>query len=313
MSLIPNGPRLLLRAPLIPLQGERFQPTGFPDIGAGTYQLADGTEMLLVESEQSVANRLEAVCFEPEGSLAPVLQGLPYVEVHVDGDAVTNSMQEAHRLNSVYVEKSDFFETLTQAIGHDAKKPADLRRLAKVLLRYDPASLLHGTFLESIAGTLRLPRAVSGFVEARDVRPVATGGVKNDRVTPATEKGSDRTAKEGYGNVPFHRDAYTASEISAYFNLDLSQIRSYGFSPEANELLVSLALWKIHVFLSDGLRLRTACDFGLAGPVEVQAPHGYQLPTRTTLEEAIPRLIASLAAAECFAAPPVSVANYQGK
>jgi CRISPR-associated protein Csb1 len=57
-----NEPRLLMEAELRPLQTPRFQPTGFPDLGPARYQLHDGTEMLLVESAQSVANRLEAAC-----------------------------------------------------------------------------------------------------------------------------------------------------------------------------------------------------------------------------------------------------------
>ena len=59
---LPNSPRLLLQVELAPVQGARFQPTGFPDVGAGVYTLPNGREQLLVESAQSVANRLEAVC-----------------------------------------------------------------------------------------------------------------------------------------------------------------------------------------------------------------------------------------------------------
>ncbi|MCC7152883.1 MAG: hypothetical protein IT501_12820, partial [Rubrivivax sp.] len=45
-----HTPRLLLQARLQPLQGTRFQPTGFPEIGAAQYDGPDGTPMLLVES-----------------------------------------------------------------------------------------------------------------------------------------------------------------------------------------------------------------------------------------------------------------------
>jgi CRISPR-associated protein Csb1 len=64
LSQLDNSPRLLLRARLEPLQGTRFQPTGFPEIGAAEYEGPDGTPMLLVESAQSVANRLETVCWD---------------------------------------------------------------------------------------------------------------------------------------------------------------------------------------------------------------------------------------------------------
>lgn len=78
---LPRAPRLLLEAELRPVQGARFQPTGFPDVGAGVYTLPNGKEQLLVESAQSVANRLEAACWdETENDLVPELRGLPYVE-----------------------------------------------------------------------------------------------------------------------------------------------------------------------------------------------------------------------------------------
>src|SRR5260370_37060290 len=55
--------RLLMTVPLQPVQGERFQPTGFPSLGAATYQTREGPK-LLVESAQSMANRLETTCWD---------------------------------------------------------------------------------------------------------------------------------------------------------------------------------------------------------------------------------------------------------
>jgi len=72
LESLKTEPRLLLEAKLNPLAGTRFQPTGFPDIGAAQYkaqvQQPDGNlksvDMLLVESAQSMANRLEATCWD---------------------------------------------------------------------------------------------------------------------------------------------------------------------------------------------------------------------------------------------------------
>src|SRR5262249_51817556 len=290
MIELPAAPRLLVEADLRPVQGTRFQPTGFPDIGAGVYRLHDGTEMLLVESAQSIANRLEAVAWDPVANdVVPLLKGLPYVRVNQDGAFLTSSILEAHRLNSAYIEKSDGFDKIRELIGHDEKKPFDRDRLVRALARLDPSCLLHGVFLESIAGTLRISRALSGFIEARDVQAVQTGGVKNDRVSPK-DSGSGGAAA-GFGNVPFHHDEYAASHISAYFNLDVQQLVSYGLPPSVSRLLYALALWKIHAFLNGGLRLRTACDLD-ASPPRVTRPEGLALPTRAELEAAIPGLIA---------------------
>lgn len=318
MELLPDTPRILIEADLHPLQGTRFQPTGFPDIGAAEYKLADKdqTSMLLIESEQSVANRLEAVCWDSANdALAGPLTGMPYVRVDdADGDLMTVSLLEAHRLNSVYVEHTDFYRNeLVSAVGYDKKKATDLKRLARALCKYDPNSLIHGTFLESIAGTLRLPRALSGFIEARDVRVAASGGVKNDRVTPET-KDSDRSAKEGFGNVPFHRNEYTAGAITGYFKIDLTLIRGLGLGDAINRFLVALALWKIRAFLDEGLRLRTSCDLDVRA-VKVKRPSGgWVFPERAALEAALPQLIARVREEHPDAfGPSPTITTYTGK
>src|SRR5689334_14339751 len=103
-----------MQARLVPLQGQRFQPTGFPDLGPARfkgYQRADGNrpagddnlravDMILVESAQSVANRLETICWDKvKGKLVPEIDGMPYVEVtRSDRSPLTNSILEAHRL-----------------------------------------------------------------------------------------------------------------------------------------------------------------------------------------------------------------------
>lgn len=60
--------RELFDVELMPAAGSRFQPTGFPDIGAAVFQRPSGesgwVDCLLVESAQSMANRLEAVAWD---------------------------------------------------------------------------------------------------------------------------------------------------------------------------------------------------------------------------------------------------------
>lgn len=309
---IPNSPRLLIRASLAPLQGSRFQPTGFPDLGAARYRLHDGLEMLLVESAQSVANRMESVCWDDEAAdLVEPLRGLPYVQVYEGDKPLTNSLMEAHRLNSVYIERSDFRPALKESIGYDDKKPLDRGRLVSAVCKYDPNALLHGVFLESIAGVLRIPRALSGFIEARNVHEVASGGVKNDNVRASKGEG-DQDASQGYGNVPYHRVEFTAEAIEAFFNIDLAQLRSYRLPVATTRLLYALAIYKVRAFLERGLRLRTACDFDVT-EVEVTRPKGATLPSEDEAIAALRELIPAATKEGVFASPAVTRANYSAK
>lgn len=315
-SALASAQRLLIEASLEPLQGQRYQPTGFPNLGAALYRTPDDKEMNLVESAQSVANRLEKVCWDDVADdWVEPLRGLPVVKVtDAKGSPLTNSVLEAHRLNSPYIEKSDWFEkTLKSEIGYSKTeaRPVDLRgQVYPALLKYDPNSLLHGIFLESIAGVIRSPRALSGFIEASDVKVVSSGGVKNDRVD-ASAKG-EGGASGGYGNVPFARDEYTAGRITAYFNLDLAQVRGFGLGASAEALLIGLALYKIRKFLDEGLRLRTACDLELK-EVVVMRPERFTLPDSATLAESVPRLIAKVADEGKFASPSTTVVTWKKK
>lgn len=286
LSPLDGAPRLLIEAELQPLQGTRFQPTGFPNLGPARYRGPDGTEMVLVESAQSMANRMEAVCWDAtEDDWVAPLRALPFVRVSDGtGARLTNSVLEAHRLNSPYIENSSWFSDLKSEIGYNekAKRPIDMRRqVYPVILKYDPNSLLHGFFLESIAGVIRSPRALSGFIEARGVAIASSGGVKNDRVDASqSEQGG---AKEGYGNVPFARDEF-CGQLIAYFNVDLAQIKGFGLGKEVDRLLIFLSLYKIQAVLERGLRLRTACDLEVSN-LKVKRPKEFDLPNLSELEE----------------------------
>jgi len=311
LDMLQNSSRLLIEAELQPVQGTRFQPTGFPDLGAATYEGPDGRPMLLVESAQSMANRLEAVCWDKDADdwVTP-LRGLPVVKVvDKDGKPLTNSVLEAHRINSPYIlegKDKTVFDRLKTELADMEEGSVDIRKLAETLLRLDVNAVLHGVFLakkELAGGRLRLPRALSAFIEAEDVRVAASGGVKNDHVNPSGD-----TAK-GFGNVPFARDEYVAPRIIAYFNLDLAQIRAFGLGRQVEQLLVALALYKIRRFLETGLRLRTACDLDLKA-LNVKRPQGFEVPALDTLEAALPGLIAAVAAEGRFAEPRVTVVTY---
>jgi CRISPR-associated protein Csb1 len=289
LSGLDNAPRLLVKATLRPLQGTRFQPTGFPEIGAAQYDDQDGTPTLLVESAQSMANRMEAVCWNSiADDWVPELRGLSVVKVlDKDGAPLTNSVLEAHRVNSEYIARADEFKKIADEIGFRKDHHFSVRQqLAPVLLKYDVNSLIHGVFLEEIGGVIRLPRALSAFIEASGVGEAASGGVK---------RGIEPGKKGGEGNVIYSREEFVAKETAAYFNLDLAQLSGYGFAVPVYQLLVALALFKIRRFLSVGLRLRTACDLDCID-IEVQRPAEFTLPELDTLSAAMPELIANAGA-----------------
>ena len=313
LTSLDNEPRLLLEARLKPVQGTRFQPTGFPNLGHAVYDSPDGQgRTVLVESAQSMANRLETVCWDTVADdwVGP-LRGMPVVKV-VDGQGqpLTNSLIEAHRLNSPYIlegKDKTVVDLLKQRLAAMEVGRVDLRELAKVLLEFDTNALLHGVFLakkDLAGGRLRLPRSLSAFVEAENATVAASGGVKNDSVNPSGE-----TAR-GFGNVPFARDEYVAEKIIAYFNLDLRQIRAFGLGADVERLLIMLALFKIRKFLVEGLRFRTACDLDASG-ITVTRPENFELPQLQDIEAELPGLIEAVGSQGLFGESRVLTVQYE--
>lgn len=293
LSKLNSVPRLLFTVELRTLQGDRFQPTGFPSLGAATYQTKEG-EKLLVESAQSMANRLEATCWDAaKNEPVEALKGISHVTVNRGGKFLTDSMLEAHRINSPYLlEGSDktFFNKIREELGGLAEGPIDRKRLAEVLLKYDVGSLIHGAFLakrELAGGRLRVARALSAFIEATGAKVAASGGVKNDHVNPSGD------TKSGFGNVPFTRDEYVAERIDLYINLDLAQIRGYGLGEKVERLLILLALYRVRKLLDGDLRLRTACDLEPVDRINIVAtrPEGFKLPSLSELESVVKKAI----------------------
>jgi CRISPR-associated protein Csb1 len=290
--------RELIQVPLVPAGTARFQPTGFPDIGPGRFSRPDGKggweDALLVESAQSMANRLEAQGWD-EGANEPhpVLAGLPYVRVVApDGAYLTSSRTEAHRLASSYVKGStldgqDMKVVIRDRLGLTPDKPLDHRAIAVAVMALDPLCLVHGVFFAEDSkiwpGQPKIARALTGFVEAVDVREAHSGGVKRDDVGHQNQEG--RGSKEGFGSIPFHRVEFTAQRITATFSIDLAQLRSYGLGDDATALLLALARWEIRSLVDGGLRFRTACDFDTEGVVD--------LPSSEELGAEVARLVSA--------------------
>jgi len=300
--------RTVLEVGLTPWAGSRFQPTGFPDLGAAEFQTADGSKALLVESAQSVANWLESTTWDVAGTDQPEeLSALPYVRI-VDADRVflSSSRLEAHRLASAYImsgkiDAVDGEAWMAEKLGLAVGRPLDNQAVAKACFALDPVSLIHGVFFArgKWPWQPRIARAVTGFIEAYDIRPAVSGGVKRDYVN---NEAKDGATTEGYGMVPYSRVEYTASRITAYFTIDHAQFRSYGLSESATALLEALADYEIGTLLDRSLRLRTACDLRVT-EVRGERPDGHEAAVR----------VAKLAA-ECAAElGPVTAVTWSGR
>src|ERR1035437_4050488 len=203
--------------------GGRFQPTNFPDLGAALYRGADGKQWLLVESAQSMANRLERVCWldgdgetDRVGRYNDACHGIPYVlAVDMEGNPLTASPLEAHRLASPYLWEG-YVQTeggqnerwlrdmLKEKFTLSEHRLVPWKKVASGLLDVDPACLLHGIWFndgEFSGGKVRLTRALSGFIEACDPATANFGFQKRDAVLDRTDKDAGQTAVEGFGSV----------------------------------------------------------------------------------------------------------------
>ena len=283
---------------LRPAAGSRFQPTGFPDLGAALFDRPDGqggwVSALHVESPQSMANRLELTTWDTAAmTQVEACAGLPYVRViDAHGEVLTSSRLEAHRLASAYVMDGKIGEEVGQdwfekRLGLVAGHAIDHRRLARAVFELDPVSLLHGVFFarKKWPWQPKIARAVTCFIDADDVRAAVSGGVKTDWVN--TAGGSTDT---GYGMVPHQRVEYTAQRITCFLTVDHEQLGSYGLGAEATEVLEALVDYEVAaVFGAGSLRLRTACD------LEVESVDGGALPDPA---EAAARLTAAVGACE---------------
>jgi CRISPR-associated protein Csb1 len=255
-----------------------------------------------------MANRLEDTIIGPDNELIEELSGLSYIRVNLteETDTNTNSLIEAHRINSPFIISDESFkESFKKASEYEAKMPINWQKIARALFKYDVNSLIHGVFLANLEdGRIKMSRAVSGFIEAKGVQEVVSGGVKFNPIDPTGTLRAKDYDKDVYGNVPYQRVEYAADKITAYFNLDLGLLRSYDLGENAYELLVALVLYKICTFLEEGTRLRTACDFKPTGSIKLDGNHDFEIPNKADLLEFMNQKIGDCKS--MFADPPIT-------
>jgi len=290
--------RLYVTAILVPSTGDpRIQPTGFPDIGPVFYPDPSDKngQICLIESEASMANRLEEVCVADKymGTLAPELAGLPYIVVKEGERFMTASTLDGHRFASEYIMKAqgqfpdgpktrdskaqdemlvDYVKRELGGTG-DNVPAANVPRIFRLAMELDPLSLIHG-FQISLKNLLtfvglRSPRALTACIVGLDAQPVGVPGVRIDPIGTGDS-----------GQAIFRKERIVARTIQANFAVDIGLLSglAVGCKPPKDmpgepvqhdsrrHLLIALSLWKVAKFLtalSDGHRLRTECDLVL--------------------------------------------------
>ena len=272
--------RVLITAELHLAHGSFFQPTGFPDIGACIYTDGAGQRRCLVESEQSMANRLEAVCMRAPGVWRAPLSGkLPVIHVrNKAGHLLATNLTEPHRIASSYVlegvvkgkngdEEKTLATNVETHVGINGKVwPLEGRnRLTQLVFALDPAAILHGyQFMQWEVVGLRAARLLHARLEAtlaNEDSEVHYGLVKIDGIEPKASSAK----KSNKGQSIAARARYVPKSIEATFEIDVLALREKsllvaGESPvtgtlascdaAAQRFLLALALWKIHRFLT---------------------------------------------------------------
>lgn len=293
--------RIFITAELEPSSGDpRVQPTGFPDIGPVLYPDPNPDKeknnglICLIESEASMANRLEEVCFSNkyEGTLKTEFQGLPYLRAETGNSTFkTSSTLDGHRFASDFLAKgrADFGngqQTLaehlktTLGMSQDGKTMpiARVPEVFELVMALDTMSLIHGFQISneqiSFVG-LKSPRALTASVIGLNCERVAVPGIKFNVGQVESES----------GQAIFQKQRVTAGKIEARFSIDVGLLSSLRLDTPQNgqpgqcqnarfQLLVAIALWKVATFLDllgVELSLRTECKLRLRGKPQYKA------------------------------------------
>jgi CRISPR-associated protein Csb1 len=156
-----HGPVALhLKQTLLPVEGEGgviFPPT-YADVGYNIDKLADGTEVVTIDSVGSQANRIEPI-FKQE----PLAALVPQVEIGYGNEKVLSILEAGHRLGDAVIRSTELQEP-AQAAFRLLLDHGDACAIAKLA----PTSLVFGVW-DSRDTQAKLPRIVQSVVRAWDV------------------------------------------------------------------------------------------------------------------------------------------------
>jgi len=284
-----NQDRVVITASLRLTNSRFLQPTGFPDIDACLYRDQEGRRWCLVESEQSMSNRLESVCMKSPGVWVDDLKGLPLIVVrNKAGDLLATNLTEPHRLASSYIldgkpansgkNLREIFAEKLELRSNGDFWPLDKRAaLEQLVFALDPAALLHGfQFVQWKFVGLRQTRLIHARLEAElaDEPEVHYGMVKWDAIEPD----STREERANKGQSIAAKSRIIPKNITATFDIDLLGLKTLSVGEDRKKFLLGLALWKIGAFLANkpafdprsrstgpSLRLRADCYLTFKG------------------------------------------------
>jgi CRISPR-associated protein Csb1 len=253
---------VVIRASLKLRNGNFLQPTGFPDIGPCIYRDKEGRRWCLVESEQSMANRLEAVCMKENGVWVDELKGLPVIVVkNTAGKLLATNLTEPHRIASSYILEGKLaggtenlrklFEEKIGLQNDGAFWPMDRRAdLERLVFALDPSALLHGfQFVQWEFVGLRQTRLIHARLEAElaDDTEVHYGMVKWDAIEP----GSTNKKHANKGQSIAAKSRIVPKNVTATFEIDVLALKNLSLKEDRKKFLLGLALWKIGAFLAN--------------------------------------------------------------
>ncbi|WP_051378039.1 MULTISPECIES: type I-G CRISPR-associated RAMP protein Csb1/Cas7g [Derxia] len=192
---------LVARQTLRPVDGEGtpfFPPTY---LGAGnkpTYcisPLTDGRNLCTVDSVQSQANRFEEALMQP--AYRALVRKVEVTATLANGETRTLDMlQLGHRIADAGIQFSTLGDDANRAMRSFASGPDDIARLS-------PTSLICGIWESRGEGSqLKIPRAFSATITARDVRQLRRMATFNSAFGSAELGFPDKLSELGLDHVP---------------------------------------------------------------------------------------------------------------
>ena len=176
----PRGPVALhLRQDLVPVEGHGavFFPSTFADIGYNIDTLADGTEVALVDSVGSQANRMEPLFLEKHlAHLVPQVT-VAYGDSSKETDGSISLLEAGHRLGDALVRCTELRDEAQRAFK-DFLRHGD----ATALARLAPTSLVFGAW-DSRDTMAKVPRLIKSEIRAWDVSKLK----RSAQYTPALD------------------------------------------------------------------------------------------------------------------------------